>query len=136
MVLIPKGGGDYRDIGLVGLVWKAVVVILVCHFTAFITYPDSLHGLWAGRGTGTATLDVKLINQVAALRDAVLHAVFLDLHKAYDSLDRFRCLDILEVYDVGPRALRLLRSYWEWIKMVAQVGGYYGEPFCGERGVT
>ena len=71
VVLIPKGGGDYRDIGLVGLMWKAVAVILIRHFTAFITYPDSLHGLWAGRGTGTATLEVKLINQVAALRDAL-----------------------------------------------------------------
>ena len=37
VVLIPKGGGDYRDIGLVELIWKAVVVILNQRFTAAIT---------------------------------------------------------------------------------------------------
>ena len=28
--------------------------------------------------------------------------IFLDLQKAYDALDRSRCLDILEGYVVGP----------------------------------
>ena len=28
VVLIPKGGGEYRGIGLVEVVWKEVVVIL------------------------------------------------------------------------------------------------------------
>ena len=45
-------------------------------------------------------------------------------------------LVILEIYGVGTRALCLLRRYWEWIKMVDRVGGYYREPFRGERGVT
>ena len=40
------------------------------------------------------------------MREEVLHAIFLDLHKAYDTLDRSRCLDIMEVYGMGPRALR------------------------------
>ena len=64
-----------------------------------------------GCGTGTSTLEVNLLHQVAALSEAVLHEIFLDLHKAYDALDRFRCLDILEGYSVGPRSLRLLRRY-------------------------
>ena len=35
------------------------------------------------------------------MREAVLHAIFLDLHKAYDSLDKSRCLDILDGYVVS-----------------------------------
>ena len=31
-----------------------------------------------------------------ALRLEVLYVIFLDLHKAYDALDRSRCLEILE----------------------------------------
>ena len=88
--LIPKVGGDYRGIGLVGVVWKAVAVILNCRLTAYITYHDSLHGFRAGRGMGTATLEVKLLQQVMAMREAVLHEIFLDLHKAYDALERSR----------------------------------------------
>ena len=108
VVLIAKGGNDYRIIGLVEVVWKVVAVILSFRFTASITYHNSLHGFRAGRGTGTATLKVKLIQKVSAMREAVLHTIFLDLYKAYDALDRPMCLEILEGYGVGPRSLRLL----------------------------
>ena len=37
VVLIPKGGRDYRGIGLIEVVWKAVAVIPNRHFTASIT---------------------------------------------------------------------------------------------------
>ena len=68
-----------------------------------------------------------------ALRDAVVHEILLDLHKAYDDLYRSRCLDILEGYVMGTRDIRPLCRYWERLKMVAQVGGYYRDPFHGER---
>ena len=74
-------------------------------FTASITYHNSIHRFRAGRGMGTATLEVKLLHQIVNLREAVIHAIFLNLHMAYDALDRSRCLGILEVYGVGPRAL-------------------------------
>ena len=119
------GGGDYRDIGIMEVVLNAVAVILNHHFTAFITYHDSLHGLRAGRSTGTAILEVKLIQLVAELREAVLRAIFLDLKNAYNALDRSRCLDILEGFGVGPRALHLLRRYWGRIQMVERAGGYH-----------
>ena len=57
------------------------------------------------------------------MREAVLHYIFLDLHKSYDAFDRSRHLDILEGYDVGPRSLRLLRRYWERLSRVARAGG-------------
>ena len=98
-------------------------MILNRHFTSTITYHNSLHGFRAGRGKGTATLEVNLFQQVATLREVVLHAILLYLHKSYDALDRFRCLDILEGCGVGNRALRLLHRYWERLKMVAQTGG-------------
>ena len=77
MVLILKGGVYYRGIGLVEGIWKAVVIIINCCFTTAITYHDFLHGFLVGRGMGTATLEVKLLKQVAVLREAVLRAIFL-----------------------------------------------------------
>ena len=62
--------------------------------------------------------------------------IFLDLHKAYDALDRSRCLEILEGYGVGPKARKLLQTYWHRLTMVERAGGYYGTAFRGERGVT
>ena len=57
------------------------------------------------------------------MREEVLYVIFMDLHKAYETLDRDRCLDILEGYGVGHRAFRILRTYWYWLRMVARVGG-------------
>ena len=68
MVLIPKGKGDYRGIGLVEVMWKIVAVILNLRLTSSITFHDVLHGFQAGRGTGTATLEAKLLQQLAAMR--------------------------------------------------------------------
>ena len=39
---------------------------------------------------------------IYALREAVIHTILLDLQKAYNALDKSRCLDILEGYGVGP----------------------------------
>ena len=80
VVLIPKGKKDYWYIGLVEVMWKVVAAILNRHFTASIAYHDLLHGFRAGRGTSTATLEAKLLQELAALREEVLYVIFLDLH--------------------------------------------------------
>ena len=95
VVLIPKRGEEYRGISLIEVVWKAVAVILNLRFTAAITYHDFLHGFRTDHVTGTATLELKLLQQVAALREEVFRTIFLDIHKAYNELDRSRCLGIL-----------------------------------------
>ena len=61
VVLIPKGEKEYRGIGLVAVMWKVVSVIPNLRFTSSITYHDALHGFRAGRSTGTATLEAKLL---------------------------------------------------------------------------
>ena len=68
VVLIPKGVKYYRCIVLVEVMWKVVAEILNCRITASITFHNFLHRFWAGRGTGTATLEVKLLQQLARLR--------------------------------------------------------------------
>ena len=44
---------------------------------------------------GTATFQSKLLQKLIGMRDTFLHAIFLDLRKAYDALDRNRYLDIM-----------------------------------------
>ena len=68
VVLIPKGKGEFRGIGLVEVAWKVVVVILHRRLTAGIKLHDALHGFREGCGTGTATLEAKLLQQLAAMR--------------------------------------------------------------------
>ena len=98
VVMIPKGQQGFRGIGLVEKMWKVVAAILYLRLTASITYHDFLHVFRAGRGTGTTTLEAKLLQQLAALREDFLYVIFLDLHKAYDTLDRSRYLDGAATY--------------------------------------
>ena len=98
VVLTHKVGGDYRGIGpgLVEVMWKLVAVILNHQFKASITSHNIFHGFRAGRGTGTATLEAKLLLQLASTREDVLYVIFMDLQKAYGALDREICLYILK----------------------------------------
>ena len=61
VVLVPKGKGDFQGIGIVDVLWKTVVNLLNRRLTAAISFHDTLHGFWAGRGTGTAALEAKLL---------------------------------------------------------------------------
>ena len=113
-----------------------MTVILHRRLTTGIQLHDVLHGFREGRGTGTATLEAKLLQQIAAMREEVLYVIFLDLTKAYDVLDRSRSLELLKGYEVGEQVRRLLTVYWERTTMVAMAGSYYRKGFKGERGVT
>ena len=88
--LTHKGKKDYRGIGLVEVMWKVVAAILNICFTSSITYHNDFHGFRAGPGTGTATLEAKLLQQPAAMREEVLYVIHLDLSKASYALVRSR----------------------------------------------
>ena len=49
---------------------------------------------------------------------------------------RPRILKLLQGYGVGPRALTLLKTYWDQQKVTLKQGGCYGRVFHPERGVT
>ena len=100
------------------------LVILHRRLTAGIKLHDALHGFREGRITGTATLEAKLLQQLADMREEVLYMIFLDLTKAYDALDRSRSLEILKGYGVGDRVRQMLQEYWDKTTMVARAGRY------------
>ena len=114
--------------------WKVVAAILHLRLTTAITYHDFLNGFRAGRGTGTDTLEAKIIQQLSAIREEFLYVIFLDLTKVYDALDRYRSLDILEGYGVGPRARLLLQTYWGKSTMVARAGEVLRDRLQGSEG--
>ena len=137
VVMIPRVGGTYfRVIGLVGVIWKEISGIIYCRLSSSIHFHDVLHGFRAARGTGTVTLEAKLLQDIISMREMALHSIFLDLRKSYYDLDRDRCLYTLEGYNMGPMKIRILWTYWARLHMAANVGGHYGPAFQSQRGVT
>ena len=112
VVIIPKGGTvDFRGVVLFKVLWKDVTIPLNRRLMSAIKFHDVLHRFWADCGTGTDTLEDKLIQNITATRESVLFKVLLELQKAYDAVDQDRCLDIIAVYGVVPRTLRLIQTY-------------------------
>ena len=130
------GGTDFIGIGLVEVLWKAVSGIINFRISSSIQFRDALYGFCAGIGMGTATLEANMLQQFIAMRETFIHSIFLNLRKAYEELYRYRCLEILEGYGVGPRMLCIMRTYWVRIQIAAKAGGYYGPVFQKHRGVT
>ena len=88
-----------------------------------IAFHDSLHGFFLNRGTGTATMKAKLVQQPVYLEQQALYIVFIDLWKAYDVVDCGRCLEILEEYRVKQNILRLISYFWDNAELFCLVSG-------------
>ena len=137
MVITPKvGGTKFRIIRLLEVLWKAIYRIINCQLSSFIQFHEAHYVICAGRGTGTASLEAKLLLKLIAMRETVLHAIFLDLCNAFDALDREHYLDILTVYKLEPRTISILQTYWFRLQMVAKVGGHYGPAFQSHHEIT
>ena len=65
-----------------------------------------------------------------------LYFIFLDLRKAYDTINRKLLLKILEGYGVDSNMIGLLKFYWDHQRCVAKCRRYHGETFVPYRGAT
>ena len=112
VVLLSKGNVNYREIGLIEFLWKTIPGLINRRIGAPVIYHDNLHRFKAGRVTGTAYLESKLIQQLTVIREEVLYEVLLDLKKVHNALDKEQCMEILVSYGVGMWKESLLRKYW------------------------
>ena len=102
VVQIPKGNSEnYRGIGLLVVIRKLIERIMDKRMSE-IEVHDSLHGFQAKRGCGTGIMKAKIAHQLAFIEQAPLYGIFINLRKAYDAMDRQRCINICVEEEVGP----------------------------------
>jgi hypothetical protein len=58
-------------------------------------------------------IEVKLTQQLALIEQAPFYGVFINLKKAFDTMDCKWCLFILEGHGMGPSMRRLIRHFWD-----------------------
>ena len=93
--------------------WKLITSIVNSCLVQGIKLHDAQNGFCPGRGTSTAIMETKLRMQLACRQGWPYYQVFLDLSKAYDTLDRDRTILILQHYGVGPNLIRILKTFWD-----------------------
>ena len=136
MFLILKVKRGYRYIRLVETIRKVCTPIVNSWLQSSVVLHDVLHGFIQGGRTGTAIIEAKLDQQIAGIVHEPLFQVFIDVRKAYNSLYRVRCMEILREYGLGPRLQKSIQCYWDRQRVVTKAGNYYGRPFSTGRGVT
>ena len=101
-----------------------------------IDFVDEVHGFRRKRGTYTAIGERKLRMQRAVCESKPLYQIYLDLRKAYDSVDRGRIMKLLEKYKVGPKVRRYIDKVWKNQKYFLRQGGFYSKAVYVQRGCT
>ena len=101
-VLTPKGtSGSFRWIGLLEIEWKIVERIIDARLEC-APLNNALRTLRPGHGRGTGIMEMMLAQQLG---------IFLNLKKAYNAMDRDRCLKILRNMGVGEKTVRLIATF-------------------------
>ena len=88
LVLIPKLVTNTWGIGLLETLWKVVEDLIDTRLRASLQMQDVLHRFRDGRGTGTAIMELMLAQELSSIDQSPLFLVFLDLRKAYDTVDQ------------------------------------------------
>ena len=83
--------------------------IINMRMTKSIKFCEEIHGFRRGRGCYTAIGEAKLKIQETTCNYKTLYQIYLDLAKAYDSVDREQVMEILKEYRVGPRIRRYIK---------------------------
>ena len=83
IVLITKGGGGgFRGIGLVDVLWKTITSLINLRITGAIYFHDALRGVLVVRGMINDALEDKLLQHLTSMREAAIFKVFLYIWKA------------------------------------------------------
>ena len=71
-VLIPKGNGEFRGIGLVEVLWNTVSGMINCRIVLAVQFHDVIHCFWMVQGTNTAPLEANMLQNMTEIREEFL----------------------------------------------------------------
>ena len=77
---------DTWVIGLLELLWNMVESIINACLRESVRLHDVRYGFHTGRGIGTVTLELKLVQEIGSMNQDPLLMVFLDLRKDYETV--------------------------------------------------
>ena len=79
-------------------------------------------------------MELDLAQDISSIYQDPLSRVFMDLWKAYNTVERDRLLTTLEGYVAEPCIFGLLENFWECHQVVPRQNGFHGLAIPVTRG--
>ena len=130
---------NQRGISLISYVSKVLTLLinsrmyLYCEKIAIL--PESQCGFREKRSTVDMIFTAKLLQQSCREKQVPLYMAFLDITKAYDSVDRQTLWKILEAIGIPPKILGIIRLLYGKTKYRIKLNGKLSEPFVVKQGL-
>ena len=74
--------------------------------------------------------------QIEACKSTPIYQVYLDLSKAYDSIDQESTLRIMEKYKIGPNIRRYVQKVWDNQNFFLRQSKFFSDSIDVDRGCT
>ena len=114
----PMECGNYRGISLLAVAGKILSNIILSRIARRVeeVLPESQCGFRSKRGTADMIFAVRQLQEKCKEQKMDLYMVFIDLTKAYDTVNRVLLWKLLAKYGIPDRLIRIIRSMHEGMK--------------------
>lgn len=130
--------GNSRGISLLSIAGKILSKIMLSRLVCQITeqhLPESQCGFRKDRSTSDMIFCLRQLQEKAREQNKDLFVAFIDLTKAFDTVNRPMLWILLSKIGVPPKFLSILRQMHEGMQARVQTCGTLSEPFSVEVGV-
>ena len=128
---------NYRPISLLSVAGKVLIMILEKRMRELIEpqLAEGQCGFRRGRGTVDQIFVTRMISEMAVQHRVVLHASFVDLSKAFDSVPRDKMWDMLRQLGIPDKLIRLVQELYRDLQARVRAEDGLSEAFNVDTGV-
>jgi len=128
---------NYRPISLLDVTGKVYVQILHSRMRGHLNslLMDAQQGFRPGRGTGDALFSMRRVAELARDFGRPLHAAFVDLKAAFDSVNRAALWQLLLARGISPKLVSLVADLYSGCQASVKANGTTSAPFSVDTGV-
>ena len=144
LVHLYKNKGDskvcdnHRGISLLSIAGKIYARILLNrlmeHIQAIGLIPESQNGFMPGRSTIDPCFSLRLLQEKCMLHGQDLYLLFIDLTKAFDTVNRSGLWSLLEKIGCPDHFIKMIRAFHDNMKVTVREGNKRAEPFVVTNG--
>ena len=129
---------NHRGISLLCIAGKILARLLLNrldkHISKINLIPESQCGFQKDRGTADMVFALRQLQEKCKLQNQDLYLVFIDLTKAFDTVNREGLWHILEKAGCPPLFVSIIRSFHDDMKVSVKVGSDKSAPFLVTSG--